>query len=69
MKLNKKTVDLGFAASLMISGIIGITMGVTGILDVEIPDALRIIIGVISLIDVAALGFFSVLKIKNAKGS
>lgn len=67
--MNKKTVDLGFAVCLMISGVIGIIHGVMGIAGVAVPDALRITLGVISLIDLPVLAFFSVWKIKNARNS
>lgn len=62
--MNKKTVDIGFAVCLMISGIIGITHGVAGIAGVELPGALIRTLGVISLIGLPVLGFFSVWKIK-----
>lgn len=65
MDMNKKTVDLGFAVCLIISGIVGIINGVMGIADIDVPDALRITLGVISLITLPVLGFFSVWKIKN----
>lgn len=67
--MNKKTVDLGFAICLIIAGITGVINGIMGIADVDIPDALRITLGVTSLITMPALGFFSVWKIKNARGS
>lgn len=67
--MSKKTVDIGFAVCLMISGIIGIIAGVFGIAESGIPDALRITLGVVSLIDLPALGFFSVRKIINGRGS
>lgn len=67
--MNKKTVDLGFAVCLMIAGVIGIINGVMGIAGVAVPDALRITLGVISLIDLPVLAFFSVWKIKNARNS
>lgn len=62
--MKKKTVDLGFAVCLMISGIIGMITGVTGITDSALPDALRRTLGVVSLIDLPVLVFFSVWKIK-----
>lgn len=61
--MNKKTVDLGFAICLMIAGIVGIINGAMGIAGIAVPDALRITLGVISLITLPALGFFSVRKI------
>ena len=70
--MNKKTVDLGFAVCLMIAGITGIINGVMGIAGIDVPDALRITLGIISLITMPALGFFSVWKIKksiDSKGS
>lgn len=67
--MNKKTVDLGFAVCLIIAGITGIINGVMGIAGIDAPDALRITLGVISLITMPALGFFSVWKIKNARNS
>lgn len=62
--MSKKTIDLGFAFSLMLSGIIGLTTGISGIADIDVPDALRITLGIISLIDLPFLAFFSVWKIK-----
>lgn len=62
--MKKKTVDLGFAVCLMISGIIGIVNGIAGIAGVELPDALIRTLGVISLIGLPVLAFFSVWKIK-----
>ena len=67
--MNKKTVDLGFAVCLMITGITGIINGVMGIADIAVPDALKITLGIISLITVPVLAFFSVWKIRNSKGS
>lgn len=67
--MNKKTVDLGFAVCLMISGVVGIINGVMGIAGIDVPDALRITLGVISLITLPVLGFFSVRKIKNYRDS
>ena len=67
--MKKKTVDLGFAVGLILSGIIGIINGVMGIADVPVPDALRVTLGVIALIDVPVLAFFSVWKIKNYRDS
>lgn len=67
--MNKKTVDLGFAVCLMISGVVGIINGVMGIAGVDVPDALRITLGVISLITLPALGLFSVRKIINYRNS
>lgn len=67
--MNKKTVDLGFAICFMIAGIVGIINGVMGIAGIAVHDALRITLGVISLITMPVLGFFSVWKIKNARNS
>ena len=67
--MNKKTVDLGFAVCLMLAGVVGIINGVMGIAGVEVPDALLITLGVISLITMPALGFFSVRKIINYRSS
>ena len=67
--MNKKTVDLGFAVCLMIAGITGIINGVMRIADIAVPDALRVMLGVISLIDVPVLVFFSVRKIINHRDS
>lgn len=67
--MNKKTVDLGFAVCLMLAGITGIINGVMGIAGIDVPDALRITLGIISLITMPALGFFSVRKIMNYRGS
>lgn len=67
--MNKKTVDLGFAVCLMITGITGIINGVMGIAGIDVPDALRITLGVISLITVPVLVFFSVRKIINYRDS
>lgn len=56
----------------MIAGITGIINGVMGIAGIDVPDALRITLGIISLITMPALGFFSVWKIKksiDSKGS
>lgn len=66
--MNKKTVDQGFAVCLMLAGITGIISGVMGIAGIDVPDALRITLGIISLITLPALGFFSVRKIKNHRG-
>lgn len=63
--MKKETVDLGFAVCLMISGIIGIVHGIAGIASVELPDALIRTLGVISLIDLPVLAFFSVWKLKR----
>lgn len=62
--MKKKTVDLGFSVCLMISGIIGIINGVAGIAGIDIIDALTRTLGVISLINLPVLAFFSVWKIK-----
>jgi len=62
--MKKKTDDLGLAVCLMISGIIGMITGVAGITDSALPDALRRTLGVVSLIDLPVLAFFSVWKIK-----
>ena len=67
--MKKKTVDLGFAVCLMISGITGIINGVMRIADIAVPGALRITLGVISLITVPVLVFFSVRKIINYRDS
>lgn len=67
--MNKKTVDLGFAVCLMLAGVVGIINGVMGIAGIDVPDALRITLGIISLITMPALGFFSVRKIMNYRGS
>ena len=67
--MNKKTVDLGFAICLMLSGIVGIINSVMGIAGIDVPDALRVTLGVISLIDLPVLAFFSVWKIKNYRDS
>lgn len=63
--MKKKTVDLGFAVCLMISGIIGIVNGIAGIIaGFELPSVFIRTLGVISLIDLPVLVFFSVWKIK-----
>lgn len=63
--MKKKTVDLGFAVCLMISGIIGIVNGIAGIIaGFELPSVFIRTLGVISLINLPMLGFFSVWKIK-----
>lgn len=67
--MNKKTVDLGFAVCLMLAGFTGVINGIMGIAAVDVPDALRITLGVISLITMPVLGFFSVWKIKNYRGN
>lgn len=64
--MNKKTVDLGFAICLIVSGLIGIIHGVAGIAGAELPDALIRVLGIVSIADLPVLGFFSVWKIKNA---
>lgn len=67
--MKKKTVDLGFAVCLMISGIIGIITGVLGIAGIDAPDMLTRTLGVISLIDLPVFGFFSVWKIKLSRNT
>ena len=67
--MSKKTIDLGFAVCLIIAGVVGIINGVMGIADADVPDALRITLGVISLITTPALAFFSVRKIIIYRGS
>lgn len=67
--MSKKTIDLGFAICLMLSGIIGLSTGISGIADIDVPDVLRRILGIISIIDLPCLAFFSVMKIKNSRSA
>lgn len=67
--MSKKTIDIGFAVCLMISGIVGLIHGVAGIAGLDIPDAAVRALGIISLIDLPVLVFFSVRKIINGRGS
>ena len=65
--MKKETADILWAISLLICGTVGIIAGLTGILGVDIPDVFTRVLGVISLIGLALLGYTSVIQLKNRK--
>ncbi|GEM_PF-7086173 len=62
---NEKTITLMWSICLMIMSVCGLTVSVSRIVGASLPDILLRIIGVVSLVTLAAFGYFSVLKFKK----
>lgn len=62
--MNKKTVELMWSICLMIMGVSGLIISVSRIAGAELPDVVQRVIGVISLVSLAAFGFLSALRFK-----